>query len=52
MPKWEYNQIIRGSERLSGTDLNNYGKQGWELVSYNHILNSDHVYIFKRPQAE
>lgn len=51
MKKWEYNEILK-TDRISNQDLNDYGNNGWELVSYNHVLNSDHVYIFKRPKNE
>jgi hypothetical protein len=46
MQKWEY---LRVTVIVSDATLNQYGDQGWELVSV--IVLPDHpVYFFKRPK--
>ncbi|MEK6829005.1 MAG: DUF4177 domain-containing protein [Nanoarchaeota archaeon] len=52
MKKWEYKAV---NEKLSESQLNNFGEQGWELVSHTavavaNILGSamGQYYVFKR----
>lgn len=43
MDKWEY---IRPEKYLTVADLNELGKQGWEIASFDP--NTDAQYTFKR----
>lgn len=47
MKKFEYFTLVGFS--VDDRDLNNLGKEGWELVSvvYNYYINS-YRYVFKR----
>lgn len=55
MKKWEYKHV---NAKMSETELNQLGRQGWELVSHTGIATSDFLggagqfkqyYVFKRP---
>jgi len=48
MKKWEYRVIDH--KKLYFWNLCEYGKEGWELVSYTSVdnYNKCHEYIFKR----
>lgn len=44
--KWEYMEV-RGL--LSLDDLNEFGRDGWELSIANHYVFDKYIYTFKRP---
>ncbi len=47
MTKWEYKFVMRTEINHNGTGvLDDLGKDGWELVLYNH---DEFCYLFKRP---
>ena len=49
---WEYKHF---NSKLSETELNNLGKEGWELVSHTAIYawgELKQYYVFKRPRYE
>lgn len=53
MKKWEYKSV---NAKLSDTQLNEFGEQGWELVSHTAVAVSNlfggsgfgQYYVFKR----
>lgn len=48
--RWEYHTLITKDPR--GPELNNLGRDGWELVGLEHQRPKDGVYfvcVFKRP---
>jgi hypothetical protein len=45
MKKFEYTKTTK-YEELSEKELNEWGKNGWELVHFNHFISF--YYIFKR----
>lgn len=52
MQQWEYQTMVlrtypNDSECELG--LNVAGKQGWELVNFQHVDASKFIFIFKRP---
>ena len=56
MKKFEYKKVWRGdniNNRLSLVELNEFGDEGWELVTtYSSGSGYDIVYIFKREKHE
>jgi hypothetical protein len=54
--KWEYGYITRDDPLVTG-ELNRFGEQGWELVSFSVRTYNLHdyatfYYIFKRPLSD
>jgi hypothetical protein len=48
--RWEYREIVRllpGERLLSEAELNDLGREGWELVGLHSTADSAHFY-FKR----
>ena len=50
MQQWEYNIV---EKELNPCQLNELGKEGWELVGFYQMAESSvdgtHVFVFKRP---
>lgn len=51
MKKWKY--LVINNRYLDEDDLNEIGKNGWELISYkktifSHIMEVIYEYIFKK----
>jgi len=48
--KWEYGTRIRQNRKFTDQDLNNFGNEGWQLVSITRSsISMAHTYTFKRP---
>lgn len=51
---WEYLSVKSSLDLMDTTELNDYGKEGWELVStiHNPYAIVKFTYVFKRPKEE
>lgn len=53
MAKWEYLRLVINHTKITPRhDLNDYGADGWELVSALQPIAHETVYIFKRQVVE
>jgi hypothetical protein len=56
MKKWEYKTV---NDKLTETQLNSLGEEGWELVSHTAVATSNFLggsgfgqyYVFKREKS-
>ena len=57
MTKWEYLYVIIKTDYFSNpqsvtNELNEYGKDGWELINFQILENGSRHVAFKRPKEE
>ena len=52
---WEYLSVKSSLDLMDTTELNDYGKEDWELVNtihnpYASVPDDSFTYVFKRPK--